>query len=530
MNHHHQKPPLSWGLISIFIIATAVLFILGILFINSQKNHILNEKENELAAVANLKVGQISRWRHEKMGDANLIHDNLSLTGQIFDFLNQSDSVNQRKEFSEQLLLARLMIIFFVFAFGAIIGWVIWHQRVRYYRAKYEAELDRLAVRKHFDFAEGTLKESEEKFRKIFEESPVAILMSDNSFKIIRMNPSFCKLLGYEENEIIDLTFRDFTHPDHIKNDEMSLIELTEGKIPNYRTEKRYLRKNGSVIWGSTTISVIRDSQDQVQYFLAMVEDITMRKESEFQIEESNSLLRATLESTADGILVVDLNGKIVQFNRKFAEMWKIPETILDSRDDEKALSFVRNQLKEPDSFLTNVKHLYENPDSVSFDRLEFCDGRVFERYSQPQKVSNETVGRVWSFRDITQRKIAEDQLIKAKDKAEESDRLKTAFLNNISHEIRTPMNAIVGFTTLLDDPDLQAGNRKQYIDIIYQSSNQLLSIITDIVDISNIETGQTKVTLNQININSEIRNLYEQYRPEGSTAGSFNPLQTSSE
>jgi competence protein ComGC len=98
MNHHQQKPPLSWGLILIFIIVSAVLFFLGILFINSQKKHILNDKENELAAVVNLKVGQISQWRHDKMGDANLIHDNLSLSGQIYDFLNKSDSALQRKE------------------------------------------------------------------------------------------------------------------------------------------------------------------------------------------------------------------------------------------------------------------------------------------------------------------------------------------------------------------------------------------------------------------------------------------------
>ena len=89
----------------------------------------------------------------------------------------------------------------------------------------------------------------------------------------------------------------------------------------------------------------------------------------------------------------------------------------------------------------------------------------------------------------------------------------KTAFLHNISHEIRTPMNAIVGFTTLLDSPDTTDESRRQYIDIIYQSSNQLLSIITDIVDISNIETGLVKISPSAVSINTLIRNLFEQYR-----------------
>jgi PAS domain S-box-containing protein len=114
---------------------------------------------------------------------------------------------------------------------------------------------------------------------------------------------------------------------------------------------------------------------------------------------------------------------------------------------------------------------------------------------------------------DITDRKRIEEELIRARDKAEQSDKLKTAFLHNISHEIRTPMNAIVGFTTLLDSPDTTEENRKQYIDIIFQSSNQLLSIITDIVDISNIETGLVKVSRTDVNLNNLIRNLYDQYR-----------------
>jgi PAS domain S-box-containing protein len=354
--------------------------------------------------------------------------------------------------------------------------------------------------------------ESEERFRKIFEESPISTAMTAMSFNLLRVNPSFCSMLGYNESEIIGLTFRDFTHTDHLNESESGLKQLISGNIPVFKIEKRYIRKDKSIIWGSTTVSSIKDRNGRIQYFLVMIEDITSRKEADILIEESNSLLRATLESTADGILVVDLKGKIVEFNKKFTEMWEIPETILSSRDDEKALSFVRNQLKEPDSFLNNVRHLYENPDSVSFDNLDFNDGRIFERYSQPQKINNEIIGRVWSFRDITQRKIAEDLLISAKEKAVESDKLKTAFLHNISHEIRTPMNAIVGFTALLDDPVLVSETRKQYIDIIYQSSNQLLSIITDIVDISNIETGQTRVSSNQLNINIIIRNLYEQF------------------
>ncbi len=239
-----------------------------------------------------------------------------------------------------------------------------------------------ITERKH---SEEILRASEERFRKIFEESPIGTAMTGKDLVIIRANSAFCSMMGYSEEELTGMTFRSFTHPDYTGKDEYGLLRLIANEIPIYHSENEYIRKDGRMIWGSTTVSVVRNRNEEVQFFLGMVEDVTSRK-------------------------------------------------------------------------------------------------------------------------------IAEAELIAAKEKAEESDRLKTAFLHNVSHEIRTPMNAILGFSSLLNEPGVTDVEKNQYTDIIFQSGNQLLSIINDIVDLAGIESGHVKIKIGRVNINSVLREMSEQY------------------
>jgi PAS domain S-box-containing protein len=171
-----------------------------------------------------------------------------------------------------------------------------------------------------------------------------------------------------------------------------------------------------------------------------LIAEITEKEQTENALRESQSLLQAALESTADGILVVDLQGQIVSINRRCADMWNIPEDVLRERRDEQALSFVLDQLKFPAQFMSKVKALYASPNESSYDVLEFKDGRVFERYSQPQKIAGKTVGRVWSFRNVTEQRQLEDYLRQAQ-KMEAIGRL----AGGMAHDFNNLLMVIMG-------------------------------------------------------------------------------------
>jgi len=178
-----------------------------------------------------------------------------------------------------------------------------------------------------------------------------------------------------------------------------------------------------------------------------LAHEIAEHKQTEEALKNSLSLLGASLESTADGILIVDRQGKISRWNQKFAEMWMIPQEVLSSLDDEKVINYIVIQLVNPGLFRDTTRKLYKNPEESSFDQIEFLDGRLFERYSQPQRIEDTIVGRVWSFRDITARKQAEEE--KAKLEALNRQFQKTESLSRmagaIAHHFNNQLGAVIG-------------------------------------------------------------------------------------
>jgi PAS domain S-box-containing protein len=243
-----------------------------------------------------------------------------------------------------------------------------------------------------------------------FEQAAIGIAHMTLEEEWISVNERYCEITGYSREETLKLKIADLTHPDDMPATREFIARIRSGEVPGDKMEKRYIRRNGDVIWIHLTVFTVRSPNEDPLYLVAFIDDITERRQAQHEASRTNSLLRATLESTADGILVVDVSGKILSFNQKMADMWGVPPEIFGSGDDEAAINAAVSKLEHPDDFMAKVRDLYDHPEIASYDVLELKDGRTFERYSQPQRIGNVAVGRVWSFRDVTARRRAEEQ------------------------------------------------------------------------------------------------------------------------
>ena len=244
------------------------------------------------------------------------------------------------------------------------------------------------------------------------------------------VNDALCRMYGYTREELMALpSFLDLIAPEEHSEITPRIKARLEGIRTSDRDEVTVVCKDGSRLRVETAHKPIGETK-----LVVLVRDVTERWRWERAMERSLSLLQATLESTNDGILVVDSDGKISAFNERFVEMWRLPREVVASGDDDAALEAVLRQLREPHAFLEKVRALYGS-DAESFDVVEFKDGRIFERYSQPQRLDGaggQIVGRVWSFRDVTARREADRVLEEANRALVRADHEKRRLLTHL--------------------------------------------------------------------------------------------------
>jgi PAS domain S-box-containing protein/putative nucleotidyltransferase with HDIG domain len=250
--------------------------------------------------------------------------------------------------------------------------------------------------------AEEALRESETKFRTIADFTYDWEMWTGSAGEILYLSPSVERTTGYSREEFLadPGLFDRIIHPDdHARIGGHLGQGGDRGPCP---VNFRIVRKDGEVRWMEHVCEPVTDRDGHDLGRRSSNRDITMRVQAQQECSTSVSLLQATLESTADGILVIDRDGRVASYNRRFAEIWGVPKTVLQEGDDSVLLDFVQGMLVDPAGFRTHIAELYERADSESFDILELADGRVFERYSRPQVLDGQVIGRVWSFRDAS--------------------------------------------------------------------------------------------------------------------------------
>jgi diguanylate cyclase (GGDEF)-like protein/PAS domain S-box-containing protein len=284
--------------------------------------------------------------------------------------------------------------------------------------------------------AEQSLRESESRLRQLFERNLAGLYRFTLDGRMLDCNPAFARIFGYESREeVLGVHAVDFYLSPEDRQE--SLRRLGESRsLANY--EQRLRRRDGRVVWVLENESLVEGSEPGTQVIEGTLLDITERKRAEEEREASLSLVRATLEATADGLLVVDRQGFIVTYNQRLVDMWRFPSGAIETRDHSVAMQAAAHELEDPSTVLDKLEALDATPDSESHDVVRFLDGRVFERSSRPQRVGGVSVGRVWSFRDVTETRRTEEAL------RDSEKRYRTLFERNLAGVYRTTLDGRV--------------------------------------------------------------------------------------
>ena len=333
----------------------------------------------------------------------------------------------------------------------------------------------------------------------------ILLLVDPASLVILAANPAASRLLGYPGDSLVG---QPVTEIECALADVFFWEEVRGGGSTDEQTmESLYRRADGSLLAARKTVRRLAEG------LLVRATDIGAQKRAEDELAEMSSRLRATLEATADGILVLDGDGRIVNMNRRLAGLWELPEDLLAQHDDDAIIKHMSHAMENPAALLSLLT-THSQDLSETFDTLPLCDGRIFEASSRPARHDDEVIGRVFCITDVTERHKAEQALIAARDAATLASKAKSDFLAMMSHEIRTPMNGIIGMAQLLDMTPHSAEQR-EYITTIQSSSEALLHIINDILDYSKIEARKLSLEKIGFDLRQVVSDVDKLFRPK---------------
>src|SRR5438067_5163 len=351
-------------------------------------------------------------------------------------------------------------------------------------------------------------------FRELFEGAPIGMALLALDERFLRVNASFCRMVGYSNEELRQRTAEDITFADDIETGRQLAQSLLHGTARS-TGDKRYIHKNGAILWVSRTASIIRDEQGEPQHFLLMVEDISERKASEAALEESRRELQAALDAnqlimdnSQDVICTIDEHGCFLSINAACEELWGYKADELVGRP------YVDLVFEE------------DRPKTEAAAKGLLASGKVTDFVNRYVRKDGTLVDVLWSAtwsakdrimfcvaHDVTDRARIEKALREAKEEADRANHAKSDFLSRMSHELRTPLNSILGFGQLLDRQSPTETQRPR-IRYILSAGRHLLNLINEVLDISRIEAGTLQLSVEPVCLEEAIGEALDLMRP----------------
>ena len=347
--------------------------------------------------------------------------------------------------------------------------------------------------------AEQALKESEERFKGLFQKATVGIYRTTVNGKILMANPAIIKMLGYRTFEEIVET--NVVKKGYVNKEDRIYFQRIMNKFGEIKGfECEWWKKDSSIICVRESARAIKNVNGKILFYEGIVEDITDKKKAENELLKNEQKYRTLFDLAPSGIILSDSEGNIMAANPAFCEsLGYTKEEIIGSNVRKFAAPESRNDIENHITLLNEGKTLRHTVRDIT------KDGRYRYMALNETKIPiNESeYGILCASNDITERKVFEEELIKAKEKAEKSDRLKTEFLAQISHEIRTPINSILSFTSYLHDElkDTHLDDINNIFDIIHKAGNRITRTIDMILNMSELQTGSYEPNFKEIDL-----------------------------